>query len=443
MKIKPISRDRREFTREHKSEITRVHRSMQPELHPFEKGREYVRALNATKLDKHFAKPFITSLSGHMDGVQCMAKTSVSVTSILSGAADGEVIRWDLASQSAAWSSRAHSGFVRGLAYSRLGHHFVSASDDRTVKLWSASASAGDETPLATFLGKSAFSSIDHHHKEHSFATGGALLQLWDTSRSEPVQSFEWGADGVTRVRFNPAQSNLLGCLSTDRSVTLYDLNTGSAMQKCVMQVRMNSICWNPMEPMHFTTASEDHCLYTFDMRRLKKALAVHRDHVSAVLDVDYSPTGRQFVSGSYDRTLRVWEAAEPKSTAVYHTKRMQRLFCCAWTADATYLLSGSDDTNVRIWRAKANERATQPTAREKSKREYQDALVDKFKYMPEIKRIKKHTHVPRQILKAEQIKSTVQSGVRKREKNRRAHSAPGAVPKAKAKEKKVWRVLE
>ena len=53
--------------------------------------------------------------------------------------------------------------------------------------------------------GAHAFTHVDHHDKEHMFATGGPTVQLWDTSRSEPVQSFEWGADSVTRVRFNPA----------------------------------------------------------------------------------------------------------------------------------------------------------------------------------------------------------------------------------------------
>ena len=34
-------------------------------------------------------------------------------------------------------------------------------------------------------------------------------------------------------------------------------------------------------------------------MRKLTIATCVHRDFVSAVLDVDYSPTGREFVAGS------------------------------------------------------------------------------------------------------------------------------------------------
>ena len=37
------------------------------------------------------------------------------------------------------------------------------------------------------------------------------------------------------------------------------------------------------MEAFNFTTASEDSNCYTFDMRKLEKALNVHQDHVSAV----------------------------------------------------------------------------------------------------------------------------------------------------------------
>jgi len=36
--------------------------------------------------------------------------------------------------------------------------------------------------------------------------------------------------------------------------------------------------------------------------------VVVHMDHVSAVLDVDYSPTGREFVSASFDKTIRIFQ---------------------------------------------------------------------------------------------------------------------------------------
>jgi len=68
-----------------------VPRNYDPTLHPFEVPREYTRALNATKLERVFAKPFVASLDGHRDGISCIVKHSKSLSTVLSGACDGEV----------------------------------------------------------------------------------------------------------------------------------------------------------------------------------------------------------------------------------------------------------------------------------------------------------------------------------------------------------------
>lgn len=115
------------------------------------------------------------------------------------------------------------------------------------------------------------------------------------------------------------------------------------------VQTRCNALAWNPMEAFNFTVGNEDCCCYTFDMRKLKSARCVHKvgsegtaapwsraqdadsdlgcrrqdlipasqmtlwswhspqDFVSAVMDVDYSPTGREFVAGGYDRSVRIF----------------------------------------------------------------------------------------------------------------------------------------
>lgn len=66
-------------------------RNYDPSLHPFEASREYIRALNATKLERVFAKPFVGSLDGHKDGVNCLAKHPTQLSTLVSGAFDGEV----------------------------------------------------------------------------------------------------------------------------------------------------------------------------------------------------------------------------------------------------------------------------------------------------------------------------------------------------------------
>jgi len=68
-----------------------VHRNYNPALHPLETPREYVRAMNATKLERVFAKPFLASLDGHRDGVCSMSKHKKRLNTIFSGSCDGEV----------------------------------------------------------------------------------------------------------------------------------------------------------------------------------------------------------------------------------------------------------------------------------------------------------------------------------------------------------------
>ena len=76
-------------------------------------------------------------------------------------------------------------------------------------------------------------------------------------------------------------------------------------------------------------------------------------------MDIAYSPTGREFATGSYDRTVRVFRIGEGRSREVYHTSRMQRVFTVNYSADARYVISGSDDTNLRLWKANASDPLT------------------------------------------------------------------------------------
>ena len=72
--------------------MQRQTRNLDPALHPFERAREYTRALNATKMDRMFAQPFLAQLGrGHVDGVYTMAKDPNSLERFASGSGDGVV----------------------------------------------------------------------------------------------------------------------------------------------------------------------------------------------------------------------------------------------------------------------------------------------------------------------------------------------------------------
>ena len=59
VKVKMLKRDPADHLRETKQDIHKLSRNYDPELHPFDVNREYVRAANAVKLERVFAKPFL------------------------------------------------------------------------------------------------------------------------------------------------------------------------------------------------------------------------------------------------------------------------------------------------------------------------------------------------------------------------------------------------
>lgn len=71
-------------------------------------------------------------------------------------------------------------------------------------------------------------------------------------------------------------------------------------------------------------------------------AKVIHRDHIGAVVDLDYAPTGREFVTGSFDKTVRIFGYDQGRSRDVYHGRRMQIISSVVYTSDAHYILSGT-----------------------------------------------------------------------------------------------------
>lgn len=463
--------------------MLKVHRNPDPILHPFEQGREYTRALNAAKLDKMFAKPFVGALEGHMDGVFSMTTNRKSLVSFVSGACDGEIKVWDLASKRNLWSTIGHTGFVRGLSSNLVGDKFLSCGDDKTVKLWNFVPSqedlhAPDEQvgrsrvgrrrgrggaggladtpsekivePLKVFATNSPVLSVDHYWADEAgerekFATTGETLDFWDITRNQPLHSFSWSTsdvDTISDCKFNPAEKDLIATVANDRSISLFDVRQKLPLRKVVMSMNSNCISWNPMEPFRFVVGNEDHNCYTFDVRNFKRPVILHRSHVGAVLSVSFSPTGKEFVSGSYDKTLRIYNSESWTSREVYHTKRMQRLFSVAYSADSRFVLSGSDDTNIRIWKARANDRLGKLAPREEQSANYSQRLVQRYKHAKQIRRLVKHKHLPKNVYKQVKRKRVMTGADMRREQNRIRHSK-GTLEKEPEKDKPVVKEIE
>jgi DDB1- and CUL4-associated factor 13 len=178
-------------------------------------------------------------------------------------------------------------------------------------------------------------------------------------------------------------------------------------------------------------------------MRKLDEAKMIHKDHVNAILDIDFAPTGKEFVTGSFDKTVRVFPFAGGRSREVYHTKRMQQVNAVCYSMDSKFIISGSEDTNIRIWKSNASYSLKPLLPKEKEKIAYSNSLKRKYLYNKEISRILRHKHVPKLIKKKLHIRHVQTESKTRKEKNVRANSKPGALPYIAERKKKVDGVEE
>ncbi|KAI0089399.1 WD40 repeat-like protein [Irpex rosettiformis] len=427
---------------------TPTSRNLDPLMHPFAKARERTRALNAAKMERIFAKPFVAALEGHIDAVETMSRRPESLTVVASGSWDGGVIVHDIAQRTKLLHvEAAHKGKVSGVCFADETR-LLSCGTDRNIKLWDTKSEYVDENgagpseprkPLSIFPGKAAFNSIDHHRTDPLFATASSIVQVWDENKSAAISNltFPTSTETISAVRFNLSESSVLASIGSDRTFTLYDIRTGKAERRVIMQFRSNALSWSPTFPTSVLLASEDHNLYTFDVRSLNEPTHIYKGHVAAVTSCDWSPTGLEFVSGGWDRTVRVWKEGVGTQPEVYHTKRMQRVTSTLFTADARFVLSGSDDGNLRMWKAKASEKLGILDSRERAAMEYRDSLKERWKFDPQVGRISRTRHVPKPVHKASQLKRTMLDARRVKEERRRKHTRAGE-SKPKAERKKV-----
>ncbi|VDB87124.1 unnamed protein product [Peniophora sp. CBMAI 1063] len=418
-------------------------------MHPFARARERTRALNAAKMERMFAKPFVAALEGHQDAIEVLAKRPESVTDVASGSWDGEIIMHNVARRTQiAKIPGAHKGKLSGICWADE-NRLLSSGVDKTVKMWdmrsspemsSPGAGPSEPKPMAVFPGKAPFNGIAHHWTDPVFATASNVVQIWDETKSAPIMdiTFSTSAESVTGIRFNPSESSVLASIGSDRTFTLYDIRTGKAERRVVMSMTSNDLAWSPTFPTMILLASEDHNLYTFDIRKLNAPRQIYKGHVAAVMSCDWSPTGLEFTSGGWDRTVRIWKEGQGTHPEVYHTKRMQRVLSTAFTADARFVLSGSDDGNVRVWKANASEKLGVITARERAAIEYRETLKSKWQADQQVGKVQRSRHIPKPVYKAGQLKRTMLEAQRVKEERRRKHTRAGESKPKAAKQKFV-----
>jgi WD40 repeat protein len=202
-----------------------------------------------------------------------------------------------------------HAGGVNSVNFSLDGSKIVTASEDKTARVWDVQGKL-----LATISGHEG---------------------------------------GVNSVNFSPDGSKIVTA-SEDKTARVWDvqgklLRTMSGHSGSVMSANFSP------NGSKIVTASEDRTMRVWDLQgNLLRTMSGHTDRV---MSANFSPDGRKIVTASFDKTARVWNLqGNLLRTISAHAGSVRS---ANFSPDGSKIVTASFDKTARVWNLQGNLLAT------------------------------------------------------------------------------------
>jgi WD40 repeat protein len=307
------------------------------------------------------------TLRGHSDRVISVVFSPDGHT-LVTASADRTIRLWDVSDRDRprplGLPLTGHTDRVNSVAFSPDGHTLVTASTDRTIRLWDVS-DRDRPRPLGLPLTghTDRVNSVAFSPDGHTFAAASAdQTELWDVSdrdRPRPLGSPLTGhTDRVNSVAFSP-DGHTLVTASTDRTIRLWDVSDRDRPRPLGLPLTghtdtVNSVAFSP-DGHTFAAASADQT-ELWDVsdrdrpRPLGSPLTGHTDTVNSVA---FSPDGHTFAAASADQTVRLWDVSDrdrPRPLGPPLTGHTGAVNGMAFAPEGRSLVTVSSDQTVILW---------------------------------------------------------------------------------------------
>ncbi|HEX3914079.1 MAG TPA: hypothetical protein VHW71_11260 [Steroidobacteraceae bacterium] len=289
-------------------------------------------------------------LIGHLDGART-ARYSPDGTRVVSASRDKSIRVWDARTGVQLAVITGHSDRVNFAVYSPDGTRILSASRDKTARIWDA----GSGAQLAVLAGHSqavtsAIYSPDGTHVVT--ASYDKTARIWD-ARSGTCLTVLNGHTDIVNSAFYSSDGSRIVTASFDKTARIWDARTGSQLAVLAGHSAIVSTAAFSPDGSRIVTSSADKTVRIWDARTGAQ-VALLSGHGDIVYSALYSPDGSRIVTASADRTSRIWDARSGAQLAVF-SGHGDITTSAAYSPDATRIVTASLDNTVRIWNASGN----------------------------------------------------------------------------------------
>ncbi|MBE9214702.1 AAA-like domain-containing protein [Plectonema cf. radiosum LEGE 06105] len=240
----------------------------------------------------------IASLKGHGDVLRSL-HFSPNGKIAITASRDKTAKLWTLDGQKLA-TLRGHNADVRSAVFSSDGQTIATASWDNTAKLWNL---AGEE--LVTLRGHTAaLRSVSFSPNGQMIVTGSedGTAKLWNRQGKE-LTTLKGHQAGILAVAFAPSKQ-IIATVSKDNTIKLWNFQGKLLKTIYCHEGAINSLIFNP-DSNSFVTVSEDKTikLWTLD----GNVLQTFGGHDAGVKSVSFSPNGQLLASADSLGNVIFW----------------------------------------------------------------------------------------------------------------------------------------
>jgi len=240
---------------------------------------------------------------GHTNAVEAVA-LSPDGTRVVSASADKSVKVWDVETGQMIRSLEGHTGSVHAALVTASGDRVIYSSKDWTIRIWNIvsgetigilSTPSGPVTTVAMVSGD-------------RFLVSGSddgLLELWDLGMSIIPEKADQPTESVAAMAAN---DRLVFSASADGTVRAWDLQTKEL-------VRTVKVATNSVDRLVVTSDGQYIVVSGTEGNELRilnldtpKTEIVLEGHTQFVTGVSFTPDGRHVLSVSADGQLKVWD---------------------------------------------------------------------------------------------------------------------------------------